>query len=468
MGEAMTKDVEKLLGDPRRAIVLMMVPVIIAMTFQSLNSIINSVWVTGLGPSALAAVGLVFPVFFIILAVGNGIGVGASQTVALHIGMGDKQGADRSAAQAIVLTIIASLTIAAVLGVFLRPLLMLMGGGNIIDECYQYALPIVIFSPIIMFSSLFSNLLRSEGAAKRSMTIQILTACINLAIDPFLIYQPFGFGMGWGIAGAAVGTVISMFIGLSVAVYWFKVKNDTYLTLSLRGFKFDRKIDRMIFRVGIPASLEMMVISLVSIVMNIILIGAGGDDAVAIYTSSWRIISILMIPLMATGSAMVPVCAAAFGARRFDRVNEAYRYTLKLVVVIMLAISIITAITAQYMVMIFTYTESTFYLREDMVMLLHVGCVFLPFASWGATASAFFQSLGMGTKSLMSTLVRNLIQIPLCIFLFGIGGTLDYIWWGVAFGEIVGSLLAGIWGESILRNFLKHAEKYHPKDGQAA
>jgi putative MATE family efflux protein len=464
MGEGMTKDVEKLLGDPKRAIVLMMVPVIIAMTFQSLNSIINSIWVAGLGPSALAAVGLVFPVFFIIIAVGNGIGVGASQTVALHIGMGDKRGADKSAAQAIMLTIIASAIIAVVLGIFLRPLLMLMGGGNIIDECYEYALPIVVFSPIVMLSSLFSNLLRSEGAAKRSMFIQVLTACINLVIDPFFIYQPFGFGLGWGIAGAAAGTVVSMFIGLSVALYWFKVKNDTYLKISLKGFRFDRKIDRMIFRVGIPASLELMIISLVSIVMNIILIGAGGDDAVAIYTSSWRIISILMIPLMATGGAMVPVCAAAFGARRFDRVREAYRYTLKLVVIIMLAISIVTALTAQYMATIFTYTEATFHLRAEMVALLHFGCIFLPFASWGATASALFQSLGMGTKSLISTLVRNLVQIPLCIFLFSVGGNLGFIWLGVALGEIVGSLLAGLWGESILGNFMKHAEKYHPKE----
>lgn len=468
MAQVMTKDVEKLLGDPKRAIVLMMVPVIIAMTFQSLNSVINSVWVANLGPSALAAVGLVFPLFFIIVAVGNGIGVGASQTIAMHIGMGDKEGADKSAVQAIVLTFIASIIITAVLGLFLRPLLMVMGGGNIIDECYEYALPIILFAPVIMISGLFSNLLRSEGAARRSMTIQVLTACINVVIDPFFIYQPFGFGLGLGIAGAAIGTVVSMFIGLLVAVYWFKGKKDTYLKLSLKGFRFDRKIDKMIFRVGIPASLEMMIISLVSLMMNIVLIGAGGDDAVAIYTSSWRIINILMIPLMATGSAMVPVCAAAFGAKRFDRVKDAYRYTLKLVVVIMLVISLITAVAAGYMAMIFTYTEATIHLRSEMVAVLHAGCIFLPFASWGATASALFQSLGMGTKSLICSLVRNLIQVPLCMFLFGMGGTLGFIWMGVVIGQIVGSVLAGVWGESVLVNFMKLSSKYRPKDGEAA
>ena len=99
-----------------------------------------------------------------------------------------------------------------------------------------------------------------------------------------------------------------------------------------------------------------------------------------------------------------------------------------------------------------------------MVALLHFGCIFLPFASWGPQHRRYSSLWEWGTKSLISTLVRNLVQIPLCIFLFSVGGNLGFIWLGVALGEIVGSLLAGLWGESILGNFMKHAEKYHPKE----
>ena len=84
MSDGMTKGTELLMGNPKKAMIGMMVPVIVAMTFQSLNSVINSVWVTGLGPDALAAVGIVFPLFIIILSVGNGIGVGASQPFAMR------------------------------------------------------------------------------------------------------------------------------------------------------------------------------------------------------------------------------------------------------------------------------------------------------------------------------------------------------------------------------------------------
>lgn len=462
MAEGHTKGTQILLGDPKKAMLSMMVPVIIALTFQSLNSIINSVWVTGLGPSALAAVGIVFPLFIIILSIGNGIGVGASQTIAMHIGMNDKKGADKAAAQAIVLTALAGLLMIVLILPFLRPILTFMGGGNIIEECIHYALPIVVFSPILMLSALFSNMLRAEGNAKKSMAIQILTVSINVVIDPFLIYKPFGIGLEMGISGAALGTAIAMFAGLLLGIHWFRSKKATYLTLSLKGFRFDRNIDKQIFRVGIPASLEMMTISIVAMIMNNILLWAAGDDAVAIYTSSWRIINILMIPLISTGSAMVPVAAAAYGAKRFDRVKEVYRFTLKMVVTIMILLSIITLFTAEYMVTIFTYTEETYALRIPMSHVLYAACLFLPFASWGATASALFQSLTLGSYSLICSLIRNLMQIPLCIALFNFGGTLDYIWIGIAIGQIVGSAVAGIWGEFVLRHFVKRADRYRP------
>ncbi|MGI6472424.1 MAG: MATE family efflux transporter [Candidatus Methanomethylophilaceae archaeon] len=465
MSEGATKGTELLLGNPKKAMIGMMVPVIVALTFQSLNSVINSVWVTGLGPDALAAVGIVFPLFIIILSVGNGIGIGASQTVAMYIGMEDKKGADRAAAQALVLTIIGGIVMAVVLTIFLKPILILMGGESIIDVCYSYAFPIVLFAPVMMFSALFSNLLRAEGAAKKSMAIQIFAAVVNLIIDPFLIYKPFGFGLGLGISGAAYGTVIAMLASMCMGLYWFKKKDGTYLTLSLRGFKFDTLICRQIFKVGIPASLEMMIVSLVSIVMNNILLWAGGSDAVAIYANSWRIINILMIPLMSTGSAMIPVCAAAFGAKRFDRVQETYRFTLKLVVTIMIIISIFTLFTAKYMVAIISYTPETVHLRGPMSHVMYAACLFLPFASWGSTASALFQSLTLGTYSLICTLIRNLMQLPLCIYLFNFGGTLDYIWMGIAAGQILGSLVAGIWGEFVLRHFVKKADAYHPRKG---
>ena len=96
MGGESTKGVETLLGNPKRAVLLMALPMMVGMVAQSANNLIDAVWDAGLGPDALAAVGFVFPLFFILIGIGNGVGVGASSAIARHIGRGDKPSADRS------------------------------------------------------------------------------------------------------------------------------------------------------------------------------------------------------------------------------------------------------------------------------------------------------------------------------------------------------------------------------------
>ena len=100
-----TKDVETLLGNPKKAMLAMAIPVIISMVVQNANNLIDTAWVAGLGTSALAAVGFAFPLFFIIISVANGIGIGSSSAIARFIGMGDHESANRTAGQAVILTI---------------------------------------------------------------------------------------------------------------------------------------------------------------------------------------------------------------------------------------------------------------------------------------------------------------------------------------------------------------------------
>ena len=452
----MTKDVEVLLGNPKKAILLMAIPIVIAMIAETLNNLIDAFWVVGLGPNALAAVGFVFPFFFIMIGIGNGIGVGASSAIAKRIGKGDKLGADNIAAQAIVLTIISSILIAVFLLLIQRPLLMVLGAGDTIEFCTDYATPIILLSPIVLLNAVFSNLLRSEGAAKKAMNTQILAAVINMVLDPFLIYD-YGFGMG--IAGAAWATVLAMLFSLLVMIYWFFVKRNTYIDIKLSGFKFDKELDADILRVGIPASSQMIFMSLIAMVMNAIIIIGGGTNGVAIYSSTWRLIQILMIPLMAVGSAIVPVCAAAYGARRYDKVKIAYNYSIKISIVMMVIFSVLTALFAEYLVVIFTYSESTAVLKDDMVLCLRLFCIFLPFTAWGFITSGFFQSLGMGMKSLISIVVWSGIQAPVCYVLVVTIGTLSSVWYGIVITEIIGPIIMGIWGMMVMRALMKGYKK---------
>ena len=458
--EEKTKDVETLLGDPKKAILAIAVPTTIALVAQSANNLVDAMWVSGLGRDALAAVGLFFPLFFIIIGVSAGIGIGAASAISKRIGAENKPEADRTATHAIVLVLIGSVIMTAVLLLTLEPILRAFGTGageGTIQESISYGLPIVLFMVVFMVTGVLSNILRSEGAAKRSMYILILAAVINLVLDPFFIYD---YGLGWGMTGAALATVVAEGFALVVMLHWYFVKKDLYLRFRFRGFRFESAIIKDILKVGIPASLQMTIISVVSIFMNLILLKAGGDDGVAIYSSDWRLLSILFIPLMGIATGIVPVCAAAFGARRYDKIKIAYNYALKLSVALMVVVCIITIIFAAQMVYVFTYDPSMEYLREGMAEFLIIAALFLPFMAMGMMAESLFQALGMGMRSLVSTLLRNFLMVPLCYFAMIATAGLTYIWWGATIAEVIASSVVVLWSFIILRALLK---KFDPE-----
>ena len=451
--EQNTKGVDTLLGNPRKAIIAMSVPLIIAMVAQSANNLIDAVWVAGLGPDALAAVGFIFPLFFIMIGFGNGIGIGASSAIARHIGRGDKRSVDSTATQAVVLITIIGAIMTVFMLVFQNELLAVMGAGQTLDLCVQYGTPIFAMTLIFFYNGLLSNLLRSEGAARRAMATQILAAVINIILDPLFIYD---YGLGLGMAGAAWATSVAVAISLVVITFWFFVKKDTYIKFRKEHIRLDRVTVSDILRVGIPASLEMIVMSLFSIIINLIIVQADrGTDGLAIFSSTWRIIQMLMIPNMAIGGAVVPVFAAAYGARRFDKINEAYSYAFKVCTLIMLALVAVTLLSADGMVMLFAYDEKVAHLKDDMASCLRILSLFLPFMSWGFIGAGLFQSLGLGLYSFICTVVRNGLQIPASWILLLTSGTVVSITWGIVSMEILGSIIGGLWSFLLLRVLIK-------------
>ena len=454
-----TKEVEALLGDPKKAILAIAVPTIVALGAQSINSLVDAIWVSGLGRDALAAVGLFFPLFFIIIGVSAGTGIGAASAISKRIGAENKADAERAASHSVVLVLIMSVVLTVLLLLFLEPIIRVFATGaeeGTVQQCLSYGRPIVVFMTIFMLTGVISNIMRSEGAAKRAMYILILASIINLILDPFFIYD---YGLGWGMTGAAMATITAEGVALVAMFYWYFIKKDLYLRFRFKGFKFDGVIIKDIFKVGIPASLQMTIISVVSIFMNLILLKAGGDDGVAIYSSDWRIISILSIPLMGIATGVVPVCAAAFGAGRYDKVKTAYTYALKLSITLMILICAITIIFASQMVYVFTYDPSTEYLRGGMAEFLMIAALFLPFMAMGSTAESLFQSLGMGLKSLTSTIFRNFLMIPLCYVAMIATAGLTFIWWGATLAEVIASSFVIVWSFFVLRKLLKRFDQ---------
>jgi len=250
-----------------------------------------------------------------------------------------------------------------------------------------------------------------------------------------------------GIAGAALATVISIAIVSVAILFWFFVRKDTYVSLSRRVFSPDLSVITDILKVGLPASLEFFLMSTLAIIINGLLVGISGTDAVAVYTTGWRVVLFAIIPFVAIGTSVVSVGGAAYGARRYDRLMAAHTFSVGLGVAIALAMSAITWLIAPQIALIFTYSPESAHLAPGIVVFLQIMCFFYPFVPPGIMSGSVFQGTGKGMTSLVISFMRNLLFIALFTWVLGVAMGMGEtgVWWGIVIGDILGGIVGFLW-----------------------
>ncbi|WP_409200299.1 MATE family efflux transporter [Methanobrevibacter sp. DSM 116169] len=445
-------NIDLITGDPKKAIRTLAWPMMVSMFLIMAYNLADSIWVAGLGSNALAALGFITPLFMVVIGLGNGIGAGANSLIARSIGAKDKKTADNAAVHAIIFTIIISIIAPIVLLPFLENILLLMGAGQATQAGLDYGYIVFGFVFVILFSSVASAILRSEGDVKRAMNAMAITAILNIIIDPIFIYT-----LNMGMAGAAIATILSALIACIVLAYWIWVKKDTYLSLSLRSFKFKWIIMKDILKVAIPSTAENFVMSILGLIMNAMLVIAGGTVAVAVYTAAMRILQMFMIPMMGLGTAVLTVAGAAYGSHNYNKLKTGFSYTIILGILISLLFAGIMFIFAPHIASIFTYTSTSAALTGQITEALRYLAFFLIVLPVGIVPSMVFQGVGRGLTSLIITVFRSLIFESIFAYLFGLvfGWGVVGMYIGVVFGCGLGCVLAYIWSKIFLNTYKK-------------
>ncbi|KAF2956618.1 MATE family efflux transporter [Marinitoga sp. 38H-ov] len=448
-----TKGTLLLKGDPKIAIRKLSLPMILAMLVQTMYNLVDGIWVAGLGSNSLAAIGLFFPIFMIIIALAAGLGVGASSEISRKIGEKNKAGADTAAIISILLAIGLGLITAIILFFSIKSILQSIGsGGETLQLTLDYAYILIIFSPLLMFNNTANGILRGEGDAKKAMYAIAVGSLLNIALDPLFIY-----GFKLGIKGAAYATVISFSISSILIIYWMFIKRNTYLTITFKDYKYDSKILKNILKVGIPASLAQVSMSIAIFVLNVFAVKAGGDIGVAVFTSGWRIINFGTVPLIGIATAVTTVTGAAYGQKNGEKLSTAHLYAIKFGLTISFFVMFSIFIFAPQIAKIFTYSKDGYVIYDDLVTALKVMSLFLPGVPFGMFTSSMFQGIGHGIKSLIVSINRTIImQILfswLYIFIFNIG--LPGVWWGIVTGNAVSAVITFIWGRMTIKKLRK-------------
>ena len=448
---AETTGISLLRGDPKRAIIKLSGPMVIAMLLMSLYNIVNAIWVAGLGSDAMAAVGFITPLFMILIGLGNGLGAGVTSVISRRIGAQDRDGADSAALHALLLMVAISAIVTVPLILFAHPIALLFGAGKTAGLAAEYGQVIFAGTVLILFTNVGYSILRAEGDAKRTMYAMVVSSLINMVLDPLLIYTA-----GFGIAGAAWGTVISIGIVSGVLLYWFYVKRDTYISLSWQHFRPDRGIVLDILKVGLPASLEFVLMSILAIIINGMLVLVAGTDAVAVYTAGWRVVIFAIIPVVAIGTAVTAVTGASYGARLYTRLRVIQRFSVGVGVAITLLISVMTYVFSQQIAFLFTYAPESAHLAPSIAAFLATMCFFYPFVPPGIMSGSIFQGMGRGVNSLIVSLLRNLLFIALSAYILGVvlGMGEHGVWWGIVIGDVLGGLLGYAWAWYYIRRLI--------------
>ena len=442
--ERLTFGVKTLLGDPRRAVIKLSLPMMAAMLVQSAYNVVDAIWVSGLGQGALAAVGLFFPFFMGLMALATGIGTGGSAAISRRIGAKDRAGASNAALYSFAIGLILAVSLSLVF----TPLSGRIFGAMVTEEttgASAAAYARVLFSgAVLMFlANIGLAVLRGEGDARRAMYAMLAGSLLNIGLDPLFIY-----GLGLGVTGAAWATLFGQFVSALLVFYWLFLKRDTYVELLPKLFRWDPRLLFEILRVGVPASLSQLSMSLSAFLLNWILLRVAGEAGVAIFTSGWRIVTIGTIPLLGIATGVTAVCGAAYGARDVGKLRDAYFYAVRFGLVLETVVAGIVAALAPFLALLFTYSVGSSALRPELVRFLRWMTIFLPTVPFGMLTSAMFNGIGKGERALLVTILRTLVLQVLGAYglsvLAGVG--ILGVWWGIIIGNVLAGLIGFAWG----------------------
>ena len=423
-------DVELIKNYPKKAINKLSVPIIISLLLITFNALVDSAWVSGLGPDALAAMGFVAPLVLIISSLGNGLGIGVNSVVSRSIGQGDSDNISNTSVHSIIITIVFSLGLSFVLLPFLKNILIFFSAGGVIDYAMSYAG--IIFAGIIFeyISIVLSAIMRSEGAINRAMYPLIASTIINMIIDPIFIYF-----FNLGISGAAIATVFSSALSIIPLGYWIFIKKDNYVKVDFSKYSRKLAIYKDILSIGLPSSVEVICICIVTIFINSLLVSISGNIAVAAYGVAMRIMSVVVTPISGIGIANLTVVGTAFGAKNKNNITEAFNYSTKVTLLIAVVTCAILLIFAGNLAQLFAYAEANENIDIYIAHILHIFAFSVFSVPLRAVVSNILQAMGKGITSMMFAIIKeSIFTLFSFIFAFYLNLGSDGIYYGMLAG----------------------------------
>lgn len=446
MPRAMTKEEKyrQMIETPvQKLIPRLAVPTIISMLVTSIYNMADTFFVSQIGTSASGAVGVMFSAMAMIQAIGFTLGMGSGNYISRSLGSRDEETASQSAATAFFTGGIIGIVIAVAGTIFSRPLVYLLGATDTIAPfARDYARYILIAAPFMITSFVMNNILRAQGNAVFAMIGITAGGILNMFLDPVLI---FGFGMG--ISGAAIATMASQMVSFVILLYQCN-RQKGCISIRLGKFTPTLKMYGEILHAGLPSFCRQGLASVATVALNFAA-GPYGDAAIAAMSIVSRFMMFINSSLIGFGQGFQPVCGFNFGARRYDRVLEAFWFCVKVAVVMLSGFGIAAFALSRPIITVFR--------REDAEVIrigtraLRLQLITMPFQAWVIMVNMLTQSIGYGFRASLVAMGRQgLFLIPALLILPEAWGLL-----GLQISQPTADMLTFVLATGIVAGILK-------------
>lgn len=420
-------------------ILKMALPMVISMMVNSLYNIVDSFFVAKISEDAMTALSLVFPVQNLINSVMIGFAIGINAVVSFYLGAQDKKMADKAAGQGMLLSTIHGLVLMvsciAVMKTFLS---MFTDNSDIVNLGVRYSRIAFLFTLMLAWELVFEKTFQAVGRMNASMVCMMCGCIANIILDPLFIFG-IGFIPAMGIEGAALATGLGQTISAVLYLILYIVK-PIPVKFKKENMKLESAMCKKLYAIGIPASLNLALPSLLISALNVIL-SAYSQIYVFVLGVYYKLQTFLYLPANGVIQGMRPLIGYNFGAGEHKRVKQIYRTAMVLVAIIMTAGTILCLLIPGQLIGLFTTNAQTINVGDTALRIISAGFIV---SSVAVTSSGALEGLGKGVPSLIISMCRYvLIIIPAAFIMSKITGATG-VWHAFWITEAVTAVISYI------------------------
>ncbi|MBQ0145800.1 MAG: MATE family efflux transporter [Lachnospiraceae bacterium] len=402
----------------------MSAPLCLSMLVQALYNIVDSIFVSRISEQALAATSLAFPIQSLMISFSVGMAVGMAALLSRSLGEGNRQKAQDACYNGIFIALCGAVVF-LLFGLFGTKWYFSTQTSNPVIMQYgtDYLSIVCSLSIGFILEVTFERVLQATGNTFYNMLSQCCGAIFNCIFDPILIFGLCGLP-AMGIKGAAIATVAGQFLAMILAIV-FNICRNHDVSVIWKNFKPQMSVIREILSVGVPSFFMQAITSIVTYIMNSILI-AYSEAAVTVYGVYFKLQSFILMPIFGMNSGMVPIIAYNYGAKKKDRIISTMKYAVIASTCIMLLGTLLFNIFPEWFMKLFNADGELLALGSRALAIISFHFIF---AGFNIVVLSAYQALGNGTYALIISILRQIVILLPAAFILGKVFGINALWW---------------------------------------